>query len=138
MRPFFLVPLLATLPVHAAELQINVTGIRDAEGQIGCALHAPDTGFPMDAKAAIQIWLPANPAGVTCRFPNVTPGIFAIAVSHDRNGNGKTDTNLFGMPKEDWGVSNDVRPQLRAPRFEEAAVRISTEERQVIEVRLGR
>jgi uncharacterized protein (DUF2141 family) len=91
---------------------VTVSGITTDQGEIGCALFNAAPGFPMDsAKAKLGL--------VECRFPNLNPGAYALAVSHDRNGNRKTDTNRVGMPKEDWGVSNDARPRLRAPRFEE-------------------
>lgn len=140
MRPPILVALglLAAAPAAAAELLVNVTGIRSAEGQVGCALHAPGSGFPMDPATAVQLWLPADPAGVRCRFANIAPGTYAVAVSHDLNSNRRTDTNLLGMPTEDWGVSNNVRPTLRAPRFEEAAVQVPDGPARAIEVRLGR
>jgi uncharacterized protein (DUF2141 family) len=38
-------------------------------------------------------------------------------VAHDLNGNHKTGTNWVGLPLEPWGVTNNVRPILRAPKF---------------------
>lgn len=72
------------------------------------------------AKAAATTRVPAAPL-VECRFKDVAPGPFAVAVSVDWNGNRKTDKNLFGIPTEPWGVSNNVRPSLRPPRFDEAS-----------------
>lgn len=92
----------------------------------------------MEPARATQLWLPASPDGVQCRFENLPPGRYAVAVSHDINGNRRTDTNLFGIPTEDWGVSNNVRPTLRAPRFDEAAVQVPEGNPTTIEVRLGR
>lgn len=48
-------------------------------------------------------------------------GTYAIALTHDLNGNRRTDTDFLGRPTEDWGVSRGARPLLRAPRFDEAA-----------------
>lgn len=67
----------------------------------------------------------ARPGGTTCIFENIKPGTYAVSVIHDRNGNGRLDTNLLGIPKEAWGVSNGARPALRAPRFAEAAFRVA-------------
>ncbi len=52
----------------------------------------------------------------------VPPGVYAVAVHHDANSNGKLDANFLGIPREGYGVSNDVRPRFRAPRFSEARV----------------
>jgi uncharacterized protein (DUF2141 family) len=116
--------LAAALPAWAGDLAVEVSGIRSDKGRIGCALFAAEAGFPMDAAAARVDWQPARSSGVTCRFAGLPPGSYALAVSHDLNGNGKTDTNFLGMPTEDWGVSNNVRPSMRAPRFREAAFQI--------------
>ena len=110
---------------QSAELVVSVSGLTESAGQVGCALFAAPTGFPTDNRAAQQIWLPADTRGITCSFPGLTAGTYAVSIGHDLNGNGKVDTNLLGMPTEAWGVSNNVRPTLRAPRFDEAAFTIA-------------
>ena len=125
-------------PVRAAEVVVNVSGMSSAEGQIGCALFSGPEGFPMDnTKARVQ-WHPADPGGVTCRFADVPDGSHAVSVAADLNGNRKLDTNFLGIPKEPWGVSNNVRPGLRAPRFEEAAFTVSSGRDRTIDLRVAR
>ena len=109
---------------NSAELTVTVSGIDANAGEIGCALYKGPDGFPMDDSVATTHWQNATDAGVECRFDGLEPGDYAVAVSHDFNGNRETDTNFFGIPTEPWGVSNNVRPTLRAPRFEEAAVQV--------------
>jgi uncharacterized protein (DUF2141 family) len=118
--------LLATLLVllgpgaaHAADLVVKVTGIRSDTGEVGCALYARPDGFPLESGTTGQ-WHPARKDGVECRFPGLKRGVYAVAVVHDTNGNHRTD--LLGIPTEDWGVSNNVHPSLRAPTFDEAQV----------------
>ena len=124
-------------PCLAGELIVKVNGIKDGKGEIGCALFGSETGFPMDGSKAKTKWQKAKPEGVECRFEGVSAGKYAVSVSHDLNGNRKTDTNFLGIPKEDWGVSNNVRPKLRAPRFEEAAFEVQAGETR-IEIGVGR
>ncbi|MBC7926192.1 MAG: DUF2141 domain-containing protein [Bryobacteraceae bacterium] len=123
---------------NTAELAIRVNGIKSNEGTIGCALFATAKGFPMDLKAATVQRHDASREGVTCRFAGLTPGRFAVAVSHDVNGNLKTDTKMFGLPTEDWGVSNNVRHRMRPPNFEEAAFDLEEGKTASIEVMVGR
>lgn len=104
----------------AAELIVRVSGISAPLGQIGCSLFAQEAGFPMDTRNARVTWLAADAQGVVCRYTDVPEGRYAVAVSHDLNGNQRVDTNFVGLPTEAWGVSNNVRPRLRAPRFDEA------------------
>jgi uncharacterized protein (DUF2141 family) len=108
------------LPLSAADLIVKVTGLEDKRGQVACALYSSAEGFPMDPAKAKTQRLPATPPFVECRFPDLKPGSYAVAVSVDWNGNQKTDKNFLGMPTEPWGVSRNVRPKLRAPRFDEA------------------
>jgi uncharacterized protein (DUF2141 family) len=126
---------------HAAEMVVNVSGLDQPRGEIGCALFAAASAdrFPLDNGAATMQWRGADGPGATCRFTGVTAGEYAIAVSHDLNGNRVLDTNLFGVPVEQWGVSKHVRPVLRAPRFNEAAFRVSeTESEVVVEVKVAK
>ncbi len=116
----------------AAELVVRITGVAEPLGQIGCALFSGPAGFPMDNSTARQLWLPADPKGVTCRFDKVPEGTYVVSIGHDMNGNRKVDTNFVGMPTEQWGVSHNVRPTLRAPRFDEAAFKVAAEATEVV------
>jgi uncharacterized protein (DUF2141 family) len=109
---------------QAETLEVLVRVASPTSGQIGCTLYGSEAGFPMDAsKGRAQQWHPAA-AEVICRFEGLPPGTYAVATSHDLNGNKIVDTNFVGMPKEAWGVSRNARPTLRAPKFTEAAFRV--------------
>lgn len=110
---------------RAAELIVMVTGIQSNAGEVGCALFSSLQGFPLNLVGAAQQWLPARQSGVTCRFPDLKPGVYAVAVGHNVNGRHRVETNFLGMRTEDWGVSNGVRPTLCAPHFDEAVVQLS-------------
>lgn len=124
--------LLASPALTAGDLTVLVRGASPGKGEVGCSLYRSAEGFPMDAaKAVASVWTKAAPQ-VECRFQDVPPGPFAVAVSVDLNGNRKTDKNFLGIPTEPWGVSNAARPSLRAPRFEEAAVRMPEGEFRIV------
>lgn len=125
-------------PASAAEVVVRVAGIAASAGEVGCALFGPGPGFPMDIGAARQLWLKADTGGVTCRFADVPEGTWAVSVSHDLNGNRRADTNLVGMPTEAWGVTRNVRPTLRAPRFDEASFRVDAGATVTFEVTVAR
>lgn len=52
-------------------------------------------------------------------------GRHAVSVVHEVNGNRRADTNPVGQPTEQWGVSNGMRPTLRAPRSDESAYAVA-------------
>lgn len=122
----------------AADIVISVSGVSEARGAVGCALFPDSRGFPMDNSGARVLWLPADPKGVICRYPDLPDGTYAVSVSHDLNGNRRTDTNFLGIPTEAWGVSNNARPTMRAPRFDEAAFKVAGGQSVTLDVRLAK
>ena len=123
---------------HAQELIVKVTMAKSTKGEVGCALFSSATGFPNENVAMPAQWQPSSTDGVVCRFTDIKPGPYAVAVSHDLNGNRRTDTNFLGIPTEDWGVSNNVRPTLRAPTFDEARFEVGATGVTTLEIKLGR
>ena len=130
-------PLLLPLALVAADVVVSVSGVASDQGEIGCALFREAAGFPLDTAKANQIWVKAKAGVVECRFTQLSPGAYAVAIVHDVNKNRKTDTGFMGRPKEDWGVTNNVRPKLRAPNFEEARLAVREGETVRQEVKLA-
>jgi uncharacterized protein (DUF2141 family) len=122
------------LPVaaSAADLVVRVSGISEPLGQVGCSLFSGATGFPTDTATARSQWQGADAKGVTCRFSDVPEGTYAVSIGHDVNGNKRVDTDFVGLPTEQWGVSNNARPSLRAPRFDEAAFKVAADAKEVV------
>ena len=58
----------------------------------------------------------------TIVFENVAPGEYAITCFHDKNNNGIMDFEPNGLPKENYGASNNVMsfgpPQYLNAKFE--------------------
>lgn len=90
-------------------------------GDVACALFASAAGFPDEPARARGLLRPVTGTTATCTFDDVAPGTYAVSVMLDTNRNGKADKNFLGIPSEPWGVSNNVRPKMRAPKFEEAS-----------------
>ena len=130
---FVVVSLSAQTP---AILEVAVSGIESAEGTVGIALWEDGQGFPEAIEHALDSTYVAVESG-TARavFELPEPGTYAVTVFHDKNDNQRFDKNWIGMPKEAWGVSNQARPRLRAPRFDEAEFEIAGVT-QVVEIRI--
>ena len=50
------------------------------------------------------------------------PGRYGVSVMHDRNANGKLDSNIVGIPTEPYGAIRHARGRMGPPAFEDAAV----------------
>ena len=135
LAPCLLLSTLLAGPAAAAhDLRVLVTGIESAEGEIACLLYDESEGFPLEQENAVDTKRYAAVEGMlTCTFNDVPPGRYAVSAVHDENGNKKIDSNLFGT-KEPWGVSNNVRPSSRPPRFVEASVTMSPDRSLDLEV----
>jgi uncharacterized protein (DUF2141 family) len=46
-------------------------------------------------------------------------GEWAVAITQDLNNNEKIDKNFVGIPTEPYAFSNNIRPTIAAPKFEE-------------------
>ena len=117
-------------------LNVHVDGFENADGMAGIAVWNAARGFPDEIEHAVVTTYAAIQDGVaTARFAQLEPGTCAITVYHDRNDNRRFDKNWLGMPREAWGVSNNVRPRLRAPRFDEAMLDVGAGEA-LVEIRV--
>lgn len=54
-------------------------------------------------------------------------GTYAVRLYHDENDNGELDTNVFGVPREAYGFSNNARGRFGPPNFEEAAFTVESD-----------
>jgi len=107
-------------------LTVNVSGIKNSNGKCKLSLFNSADGFPNDYNKTVK-WIENPIVGGTCRFvlENIPAGTYAIAVFHDENGNHKFDTNFMGIPKEAYGITNDVRGGVGgSPKFDPAKITI--------------
>ena len=102
----------------AGDLVVQVDGAGGQPAQVACRLYddlrAPafPGGGPLDETRATL----DEDGRPVCRFSGLKAGRYAVAAIRDVNGN---------QTLEPWGVTNNERPQFRAPTFDEAAVLVS-------------
>jgi len=130
MTVMWILMLWLVLPVAAASaqqvpdgvIQADVGGLRSGKGKVMCALYSSAEGYPTKGDKAMAYSSSAilNGHG-ECNFTGMRPGRYAISVFHDENSNGKLDSNLFGIPREGVGASNNAKGHFGPPKFEDAA-----------------
>ncbi|MFH7320519.1 DUF2141 domain-containing protein [Desulfurivibrio sp. D14AmB] len=116
--------LLLAAQAQASELTVKVTKVESAEGGVYVALYGLEDGFPSRPCRWCQR-VPAQPGTVAVLFPHLPPGRYAVSVYHDVNGNGRLDTNRFGVPTEPYGFSLDARGSFGPPSFEDASFTVA-------------
>ena len=112
--------------VLAAELAIEVHGVRSSDGRVYLAVHGLATKDTFPSGEAVVEGLRAPARAGTMRFvaQDLAPGRYALSAFHDENDNGELDTNLLGIPSEGYGFGNDASAAFGPPRFEAAAVEV--------------
>lgn len=107
--------------VEASTIVVQLNGIKQPAGQVLLSLFNNDDGFPTKPEKAFK-WAKAKvtSSSLIISLDGLPPGKYAIAVVHDENENEVMDTNFFGLPKEHYGISNNVTGTIIPPTFEEA------------------
>ena len=119
--------LFLSVPIFADELVVTINNIKEA-GEIHVALYDNADAFEADrgekggaAPGITQGTIEFAEAGsVTYRY-DVAPGTYAIGIFHDVNLNNRLDNYFFGVPKEQYGFSNNARGFMGPPSFNDAA-----------------
>jgi len=103
-------------------LDIEVIGLRNDAGEVGCSIFNDAQAFPRDdSKVLHHVWAPIHAGKAVCEFSDLAPGQYAAVVFHDENGDHEFNQNAFGMPMEGYGFSNDAAALFAPPDFKSAA-----------------
>ena len=119
--------LLPGMPANADELIVRVDNIKEA-GEIHIAIYDSAEAFEADrgekggaapgiTQGTIEM---VEPGSVTYRY-ELPPGTYAIGIFHDANLNNQLDNYFFGVPREQYGFSNNARGFMGPPSFDDAA-----------------
>ena len=112
-----------------ARLLVEVHNVRSQKGVVYIALFKSGKEFP-EGKPTEGKKVDVKGNSVKATF-SVEPGNYAIAVFHDENNNGEMDKKIFGIPKEPYGLSNNFRPKMSAPKFSDCQFSVGESEKTV-------
>ena len=118
-------------PAFAGTVTVEVRNI-ETKGEMHLAIYDDADVFENDngekggaAKGIIDGVIEEVGTGTaTYRFvlPN---GTYAIGIFVDANYNNEMDRNFFGVPKEQYGFSNDSKGSFGPPSFKDASFTVS-------------
>jgi len=111
---------LAQAPAKEYTLTITVEGMDSSEGNLGILIFNGPKGWAEDRQAALKDLIFPAQQGTQSVKVELPPGKYAVALIHDVNKNHKLDKNWIGMPKEQWGMSNNPHATIKAPPIEKA------------------
>ncbi|WP_422105164.1 DUF2141 domain-containing protein [Winogradskyella sp.] len=106
-------------------ITVTIDNVTSDEGKVLMSLHTSETFMKgngvMDAETEIK------DGKVTIKFENVLPGEYAILAMHDANDNKRMDFQENGMPKESFGISNNVMA-MGPPQYDDAKFKVEGED----------
>ncbi len=106
-------------------ITVTVDNVTSDNGKVLMSLHTSETF--MKGKGIKNAETTIEDGKVTVTFENVLPGEYAILALHDENDNKRMDFEDNGMPKESFGMSNNVIA-MGPPQYEDAKFKVTSED----------
>ena len=116
-----LILLTSTAYAQTGTVAVKVTQIDVKEGgKIKIGIY-DSKGFPFLGKEIDGLDIEINGTSATYVFKNIPAGKYAISVFQDSNVDGILNKNMFGVPKEPYGFSNNKYGKFGPPNFEDVS-----------------
>ena len=143
LKPTIIASLSTVLATHvtvADTLIVEVNNIKKA-GEIHVAVYDNAEAFEADrgekggaAPGIVDGTIVMVDAGTSTFEYELPAGQYAVGIFHDVNLNNKMDNNFLGLPKEQYGLSNNARALFGPPACEDAAFELEGVTKQSIDL----
>lgn len=112
-------------PVLEADMELEVTGILQADRPMLVAVFADEAGWLRKPVLMLKLDVAAQQGGrLIVPLTGLPVGRLALNVTHDLNGNGRLDMNAMGIPTEPYGFSNNASGNFGPPQFQQAVFEV--------------
>jgi uncharacterized protein (DUF2141 family) len=98
-------------------ITVTVEDLSSNDGKVLLALYNSEKDFLENEYKGTISSIANNKCTVT--FENVPEGVYAVSIFHDENDNDKLDSNFIGIPKEDYGCSNNAKGFMGPPKWKD-------------------
>ena len=106
-----------------ADLTINISGLNSNKGNLLVGLYNEKESFLKKQFKGDVVKIKDKKSIVI--FKDLPKGEYAVSFVHDENDNKKMDTNMFKIPKEDYGCSNNARGFMGPPKYDDAKFQLT-------------
>lgn len=115
---------LLSVPVSAQTVQFDIQAIKHNQGKLYVQIFKGEQDYKQ-GKAYNATIVKAKEGNITVTFNDLEKGDYAIRYFHDENDNGDMDTNLFGLPVEGYGFSNNAKVSFGPPSYQEMSFQVA-------------
>jgi uncharacterized protein (DUF2141 family) len=106
--------------IEMGSLTVKLTGFANDNGNCRFALDNSKEVYESEDSVFVGRLLPIIDSVATFTIDSLQYGTYAIKVFHDENSDGELDTNIFGIPSEDYGFSNNASGWFGPPSWEKS------------------
>ena len=113
-----------TGPASGTWIDVVVEGVKSGDGQVAITLYADKPRKFLARHGSLYVGrVPARGGATTGCIFVPKPGVYALAIYHDEDGDGSFDRTGIGLPAEGYGFSNNPSTLAGLPSFK--SVRLS-------------
>lgn len=127
-----LLSFIVAAPVTAETLTVVIENLESTDGHIMLRIMADEQEFDGDVPAITSIKQRALIGDNSFTVSNLPAGEYGVQIVHDKNSNGKLDSNFVGMPTEPWAFSNNATGNMGPPSWNDVKFSLSGKVTQAI------
>jgi uncharacterized protein (DUF2141 family) len=125
-----IISIFSILSVKSQTINVTVTvnNVLSNEGIVQVCVFNKADAFPDKKNLAVKcVDAKATKGSMKIQVDGLAPGSYAFGVHHDKNGDGKVNTNFVGIPKEPMGASNGAKGKMGPPKYADAVITLTKE-----------
>ena len=112
-------------------LSVVIDNLSSNDGEIEIGVYTPQNKFPDEKDKFKKYRFKPKNLKVDIKLADLPYGEYAFAIYHDENNNGNIDKNLIGIPNEPYAFSNNYKPTIKAPTFDNCNFTYSKESNEI-------
>jgi uncharacterized protein (DUF2141 family) len=111
---------------EAGEVSVTFSGITAPKGALMIGLYDNEAAFA-GGQPVGGYRLAVDGSTVSQSIKGLKPGRYAIKVFHDVDGDGRMNTNAFGIPTEPYAASNNAPSTMGPPKWADAVFEVGAD-----------
>ncbi len=119
---------------QTTDLAIVIPNIYKVTGQIEVSLYDGPDHFLSKGHQFKSVICKVDQSSEKCIVEDIPVGEYAVALYFDENYDGELNLNFWGIPREAYGFSKNVKPIVKAPSYDECKIDVKNQKEIVIEL----
>lgn len=126
--------LIGIFPTNNPQLIIKISNIEKTKGEIKVGIFNTDRNFLKEGAAIRNYSVKVDKNTAVLTITDLPKGEYAVSMYHDENSDNECNRNFIGIPKEPYGFSNNIKPKMSAPKYNDC--KFTFEENKTLNIKL--